>query len=98
MKYTICSQHYSGNLPKWFKTKYDDKLLFPDGLLIVSKAERIFINDFFKDYKKAISESGFWDDGTGLSITIAALNEDGGINKIIISEKTIKFYNQYENT
>jgi hypothetical protein len=89
---TICSEHYSGNLPDWFKEKYKQTHLFPDGLLVVSKTEcKYYTNVFFDDYQKAVKESGFWDD-SDLKISIVVLAEDGFISKVVICKNRIKYY------
>ena len=88
---TLCSEHHSGELPEWFKEKYEDQILFPDGLLVVSKREaKYYDNEFFEDYQKAVNESGFWKE-SDLSITLAVLSEDGFISRVIMSMDRIYY-------
>lgn len=90
---TICSQYYDGTLPTWFINKYNETILFPLGLLIVSKIEAKYYGvEFFEDYQLAIKESGFWEKTYKPNMTIAVLGEDDVISKVIITEKSIFYY------
>lgn len=89
---TLCSEHYPGELPEWFKEKYNQIILFPAGLLVVSKSEaKYYTNDFFEDYQKAVKQSGFWEDGD-LDISLAVLAEDGVISNVVITKDNIKYF------
>ena len=89
---TICSQHYSGELPKWFKDKYNDLVSFPDGLLVVSiKDSKRYSNEFFEDYQKAVKESGFWNQ-SNIEISIAVLAECGFISKVVVTDSEVRYY------
>jgi len=89
---TLVSQDYQGELPNWFKKKYNDYILFSDGLTVSSKREaKFYTNEFFEDYQKAVNESGFWDDKS-IEIIIVVLAEDGSVSKVVISNDEIKYY------
>ncbi len=88
---TLVSQDYQGELPNWFKKKYNDYILFSDGLTVSSKREAKFnTNKFFEDYQKAVKWSGFWDDYS-IEIVIVVLAEDGFVSKVLISNDEIKY-------
>lgn len=89
---TIVSEHYSGGvLPNWFKDKYSDRLLYPDGILIVSKTEwKYYSNELFEDYRKALIEIGFFDD-ISFTVGIAVMAEDQFISKVLIGKDEIKY-------
>jgi len=91
---TLVSNDRVGNgLPLWFKEKYENRFFFTDGLIVSSKQERKFYdNEFFEDYQKAISESGFY----ALEVRLAVLGEDGAIFKVIISPTEIKYFLMHE--
>tara|TARA_R110000772_G_scaffold145504_1_gene255484 strand:+ start:27846 stop:28187 length:342 start_codon:yes stop_codon:yes gene_type:complete len=92
---TICSDHYAGVLPEWFKEKYKDRLLFPNGTLIVSKSEwKYYDNELFEDYQKALKEIDFWLKNrlSEFEVNIAVLHEDGKISKVVILPDSIKYY------
>ena len=88
---TLVSQDYQGELPNWFKKKYNDYILFSDGLTVSSKREvKLHTNEFFEDYQKAVNEGGFWDDKS-IEIEIVVLAEDGFVSKVLISKDMIKY-------
>ena len=88
---TLVSQDYPGKLPNWFKEKYNDYILFSNGLTVSSKREaKFYTNEFFEDYQKAVNESGFWDDKS-IEIVIVVLAEDGFVSKVLISKDEIKY-------
>jgi hypothetical protein len=73
---TLVSQYYDGILPDWFKKKYDDKLLFPNGVMICSKTEfKIYDDELFDDYRNALIECG-WPRLTYLRVWIVVMSED----------------------
>ena len=87
----LVSQEYHGELPNWFKEKYNGEFFFPVGLMVSSKAEtKIYDNNFFEDYQRAINESGFWSE-KNISIVIVVLAEDGFITKVVINKEEIKY-------
>jgi hypothetical protein len=94
LRSTICSEFYaSGQLPEWFKKKYNQTHIFPCGLFVVSKVEcKYYANDFFEDYQKAIKESGFWKYNPARRTSIVVLAEDGFVSKVVIYENDIKYY------
>ena len=88
---TIVSEHYSGVLPNWFKDKYSDRLLYPDGILIVSKTKwKYYGNDLFEDYRNALIEIGFFDD-ISFKVGIAVMAEDQFISKVLIGKDGIEY-------
>lgn len=90
---TLCSQHYPGVLPEWFKEKYNEIVLFPSGLLVVSKIEaKYYDNEFFNDYKKALFEAGFWNENEDRIISLSVLAEDGVITKVNIYKNEILYF------
>jgi len=87
----LVSEHYMGDLPNWFKDKYSDRLLYPDGTLIVSKTEwEYYTNDIFEDYRKALIEIGFFDD-FDYSVGIAVMGEDQVMSKVLVSKDDITY-------
>ena len=91
LRSTIVSEHYSGVLPNWFKDKYSDRLIYPDGILIVSKTKfKYYTNDLFKDYRKALIETGFFDD-ISFTVGIAVMAEDQFISKVLVGKDGIKY-------
>lgn len=94
---TIVSEHYGGILPNWFKEKYSDRLLFPSGTLIVSKAEwKYYDNDLFEDYRKSLLEIGFFNH-VSFSVGIAVIAEDQFISKVLIYKDEIKYFWMTDN-
>ena len=88
---TIVSEYYNGVLPNWFKERYSDRLLYPDGILIVSKTEwKYDSNNLFEDYRKALIEIGFFD-RKNFTVGIAVMAQDQFISKVIIGKDDIKY-------
>lgn len=88
---TIISEYYNGVLPNWFKERYSDRLLYPDGILIVSKTEwKYDSNNLFEDYRKALIEIGFFD-SKNFTVGIAVMAEDQFISKVLIGNDDIKY-------
>jgi hypothetical protein len=88
---TLVSEHYPGVLPNWFTEKYSDRLLFPNGILIVSKTEwKYYDNDVFEDYKEALIEIGFFSI-IEFGVAIAVLAEDQFISKVLINKDKITY-------
>jgi hypothetical protein len=92
-RHTIISESFPGNLPEWFKNKWKHYVNFQENsLLVASVDERKFYTDeFFKDYQKAVRESGFWD-GWRYSINVICLAEDGVATRVLISNYSIEYY------
>ena len=89
---TLCSSDYPGTLPEWFKEKYQHIMLFPQGILVVSKKEaKFYDNEFFINYQMALIESGFWDE-YDLPVRIAVLAEDGVVSQVVISKDDIDYF------
>jgi hypothetical protein len=86
---TIISQHYTGDLPEWFKGKYSNSLQFPGGTLIASKREcKYYDNELFEDYQKALIEIGVLNSDC-LSVGVAVLGEDNFISRVLIKKDGI---------
>lgn len=94
---TIVSQDRGEDkLPKWFKDKYEDMLLFPSGMMIVSKKEaKYYDKEVFEDYRKAIMESDYFE-VYRFPIEIIVLAEDGVLTKVIIHKNGIDYYSVFE--
>jgi hypothetical protein len=94
---TLISQHIGGDLPQWFKDKYTPRLIFPNGSMIASAGEfKIYSNELFEDYKKALLEGGFFDKHYDPEITISVLAEDGVVSKVVITKGDIEYYQEDE--
>lgn len=88
---TLVSNNYGGDLPNWFKEKYSDRLLYPDGTMIVSKSEyKHYDNDLFNDYQKALIEIDFFPSDDFI-IGIAVIGENRIITKVLISKDEIRY-------
>lgn len=89
---TICSNDRPGyQLPQWFKDKYQNHFLMPDGLTIYTKLERKFYdNEFFEDYQKAMIESGFFCNEF-TKMYVAVLGEDGAMFRVVINKDKISY-------
>lgn len=89
---TLISQDWPCNeLPDWFKDKYKRYLHYPQGLMISSLFEfKIYDNEIFEDYQKAVKESGFWDK-SDLKVKVVVMAEDGFVSQVIISKDDIKY-------
>lgn len=91
---TIISQDIGvGQLPKWFKDKYEGILSFPNGLMIASKIEaKFYSGEMFMDYQTALNEvdyfKGFSED---YKTYILVLSEGGNITKVVITKEDVKF-------
>lgn len=89
---TLISEHYSAELPSWIKEKYNDRILFIEGTLIASKTEfKIYTNDLFEDFQKALIECGFFEEYE-YEVSIAILAEDGVISKVEVFKNEIKYF------
>ena len=94
---TLISRDYGRELPNWFKEKYSDYILFkPKSMMVSSKYEaKFYDNEFFEDYQKAVTESGFWDEHERW-LVIAVLAEDGFITKVSMNKNKIIYKLMYE--
>lgn len=90
---TLISEHYSAQIPEWFVEKYKEKIICIDGTLIASKTEfKIYDNEVFEDFQKALIESGIFNDvSERFSVAIAVLAEDEFISKVEIRKSSIKY-------
>jgi len=89
---TLCSDHYGGQIPEWFKKKYEERLLFPSGSLIVSKTEWIngFCDDLlWKDYQRVCNEIGLLDYEDAV-VLVCVLSESGNVLLVSIFKDEIK--------
>jgi len=89
---TLVSQDIGvGVIPDWFKAKYDDRLLFPNGLMIVSKMEaKYYCNTMFEDYRKVLLEFDYFDNHT-YPVSILVLGESGSITNVLVSKFKVVF-------
>jgi hypothetical protein len=89
---TFISQDYVAKLSEWIKEKWSDKVLFIQGTLVATKFEwKIYDNEFFEDYQKAVIESGFWSD-RNIPICFAVIAEDDFISKVKIYKDKIEYF------
>lgn len=89
---TLTTQHYNydGDLPQWFKEKYNNYFLFPNGTLVSCTEFKMYSgNDFFEDYQKALIELNILTNN--FKVICAVLAEDGKITKVIINKDEIKY-------
>jgi len=91
---TLVSQHYPGKLPEWFIEKWGS-FIKVNGVMIYSIMEfKIYEDDIFVDYHKALNEIGFFDkfSSDDFNINITVIGEDGFISKVSVSRYGIKYY------
>ena len=88
---TLTSNAYKADIPEWFKEKYG-KFIEVNGTLLNSKEEWKFYdgNELFEDFRKALHESGFWND-VSFAIHCAVLAEDGAITRIDVHPDRVEY-------
>lgn len=89
---TFISEHYGPELPVWFYEKWKQHIHKPDGTLISSRWEfKIYDDEIFKDYQKALIESGLIVTNSR-TIVLVVLSESGGISSVAITADSIKYF------